>query len=53
MTDNQAEILRLADLFLLSVCECETNPDKLLEAIETWRLARKAIEEPHNSVATA
>lgn len=37
---NPESIQKLADQFLLSICECERNPTKLLAAIETWRTVR-------------
>jgi regulator of PEP synthase PpsR (kinase-PPPase family) len=51
MRDDHVRIdgLHLADVLLLSICRTETDPDKLFEAVKTWRRARASFEQTEKS----
>jgi hypothetical protein len=41
--------LHLADLLLLSICEVETDPEKLFEAVKTWRRTKENFKRTEKS----
>ena len=46
---NVTDALRLADNLLLSICEVETDPEKLFEAVKTWRRTKENFKRTEKS----
>ena len=43
------DAMRLSDLLLLSICEVETDPEKLFEAVKAWRRDRETFQRTEKS----
>ncbi len=46
---NVTDALHLADNLLLAICEVETDPEKLFEAVKAWRRNKENFKRTEKS----